>query len=152
MPAYVLANEPDAIKSSIAAAIQGADFVVLIPCSGEMLPQNPTAPFPTSPDEQTARLLYELSMPPYRAGYKQLLLAIPLFSKDPDQSLSKEIYPRVAETLNLPDWKAVEHSIRDVIFTAWSHRDLTTWRKYFPNDKKPPSNKLFIATLAGRLK
>jgi len=157
MPTYVVANEPASIKKSLTAAIQGADFVVLIPCSGEKLTEDLTLPpqdsaLPADPEEKTARLLYELNVPPYRVGYKQLLSAIPLFAKDPNQSLSKEIYPRVAEALAYSDWKAVEHSVRDVILTAWAHRDPAVWKNYFPNDKKPPSNKLFIATLAGRLK
>ena len=157
MPSYVVANESDTIRNSITAAIQGADFVVLIPCTDKKLPAELTfkaqnSSLPADPEEMTARLLYELNVPPYRAGYKQLLMAIPLFAKDPNQSLSKEIYPKVAERLAYSDWKAVEHSIRDVIFTAWKNRNPFVWNDYFPNDKKPPSNKLFIATLAGRLK
>ncbi|MBO4938113.1 MAG: sporulation initiation factor Spo0A C-terminal domain-containing protein [Oscillospiraceae bacterium] len=98
------------------------------------------------------QMLRELQFAVHRAGYRHLCIAIPLFALDDAQSLSKELYPRVAEYYSYPNWHAVEHSIRVVILDAWERRDPEVWAGYFPDERKPPSNKQFIATLAERLK
>lgn len=101
---------------------------------------------------QTVAMLHELSFPVHRCGYKQLTVAIPYFYQDDTQSLTKDLYPYVAQQYGHPDWHAVESSIRDVILDAWETRDPAAWDKYFPNLTKAPSNKLFIATLAEHLR
>ena len=93
-------------------------------------------------------ILLELGIPLHRVGYKQLCIAIPAFAANDTQTLSKELYPLVAAKLGYGDWRAVEHSIRDAIVYAWKRRDPAAWAKYFPSRRKPPSNKLFIATVA----
>ena len=102
--------------------------------------------------EQTIAMLHELALPIHRRGYKQLCIGIPRFALDDTQSLSKDLYPYLAEYFNYSDWHAVESSIRDVILDAWEHRNPDVWEKYFPNQTKVPSNKQFIATLAERLR
>lgn len=97
---------------------------------------------------KTTHILMELSVPPHRIGYLQLTLAIPLFKKDKQQSMATDLYPTIAAHLGYPDWRAVEHAIRDVIVYAWEHRNQKTWDKYFPNCTEIPSNKRFIATIA----
>lgn len=100
----------------------------------------------------TAEMLHELGLSIHRLGYKQLCVAIPCFAINDEQSLTKELYPYIAKQFGYEDWHAVEHAMRFVILSAWENRDPDVWEKYFPNAKKPPSNKCFIATLAERLK
>lgn len=100
---------------------------------------------------QTKQMLHELGFPCHRIGYYQLLLAIPKYSLDCRQSLSKEVYTYVADYWGYSDWRAVEHAIRIVILQTWLSRDPRAWDRYFPGLRKAPSNKLFIATLAERL-
>lgn len=106
----------------------------------------------SSRQEQTADMLHELGFPSHRLGYKQLCTAIPRFSTDDTQSLTKDLYPYLAKHYAYLDWRAPESAIRDVIVAVWEERDPVVWEKYFPNLKKAPSNKQFIATLAERLK
>ena len=102
--------------------------------------------------EPTANMLHELQISIRRLGYKQLTIAVPCYALDDRQSLSKELYPYVANYFGYDDWHPVEHTIRVAILDAWERRNPEVWEKYFPGIKKPPSNKLFIATLAEQLK
>lgn len=101
---------------------------------------------------QTVSMLHELGVPCHRIGYQQLCMAIPMFAQDERQSLSKDVYPYITSYWGYTDWRTIEHAIRIVILFSWLHRDPEVWEQYFPNMEKPPSNKLFIATLAERLK
>lgn len=102
--------------------------------------------------EPTISMLHELQIGIHRLGYKQLTIAVPCFALDDSQSLTKELYPYVACYFGYTDWHPVEHSIRTAILDAWEHRNPEVWEQYFPNQKKPPSNKQFLAVLAERLK
>ena len=93
-------------------------------------------------------ILMELGFPAHRVGFGQLCRAVERYALDSSQLLSKELYPAIAQELGYYDWRAVEHSIRDVIVSAWKRRDAATWGKYFPGCRKAPSNKRFVATLA----
>ena len=97
---------------------------------------------------QTGILLRELGFPVHRVGYKQICIAVPCYAQDSTQSIIKEIYPYIARICGYSNWCAVEHAIRCAIHDAWRDRDPVIWEKHFPNCKKPPSNKQFIATLA----
>lgn len=109
-------------------------------------------PAQLSPQEQTTEMLHELGLPIHRLGYRQLCIAIPYFAQDEGRSLSKDVYPHLAEVFGYPDCKAAESAIRDSIRQSWMARDPLVWKKYFPNPNRHPSNKVFIATLAERLK
>ena len=104
------------------------------------------------PHSITAHHLHLLNIPTHRDGYRHLLVAIPLFAKNPQQFMTKELYPQVAKLCGCRDGRAVEHSIRKAIHAAWEHRDNTIWRKFFipgPRGSIPcPSNKEFICRLA----
>ena len=93
-----------------------------------------------------------LGIPSHLDGYQQLCLALPLFARDPQQRMTKQLYPEVAKRCGCRDLRNVEHSIRKAIHTAWAHRDNAIWRKYFafgPHGTIPcPSNKAFICRLA----
>lgn len=101
---------------------------------------------------QTAILLHSLSFTPHLDGYQQLCTAIPMYAKDPNVRLCKDIYPRIAEQFQLPDPRTVEHSVRKAITSAWSNMDPAVWTKFFPADESGlppcPTNKEFIARLA----
>ena len=97
---------------------------------------------------RTSTILHELGLPVHRLGYKQLCVAIPLFSENGMLSLTKELYPFIAQQFGCADWRSVEHTIRLAIMYAWENGDRSLWEAYFPYCKKPPSNKQFIATIA----
>lgn len=82
-------------------------------------------------------VLIQLYIPTDSKGYRCLIVAIPLYNEDPEQSLTKEIYPAVAKLLGCFDWKKVEKNIRDAIGRAWSKRDPEIWKQYFQKNRKP---------------
>lgn len=100
----------------------------------------------------TGRILRELRFGVHRRGYKQLLLLVPCYALDNEQSMSKELYPYAADYFGYAAWQPVEHAVRVAILDAWEQRDPALWEQYFPGLRKPPSNKRFIATLAERIK
>lgn len=100
----------------------------------------------------TIHMLHELQIGVHRLGYRHLFVAIPCYAMDNSQSMSKELYPYIAEYYGYSDWHRVEHAIRVAIMDAWERRDWIVWEHYFPGLKKPPTNKRFIATLAERLR
>ena len=107
--------------------------------------------YPQIPESVICDLM-RLRIPVHLTGYRQLCVAILLFSKDPGQILCGELYPAVAKALGYADWRAIEYSIRRVILCAWAQRNSEVWEEFFPGVRKPPSNKQFIATLAMRIK
>ena len=102
--------------------------------------------------DNACSILHELQFGVHRLGYKQLLLLIPCYAMDSSQSLSKELYPYVAERFGYGSWKPVEHAVRVAILDAWGRGDSEVWEKYFPGARKAPSNKQVIATIAERIK
>lgn len=93
------------------------------------------------------RVLIRLYIPTGSKGYRSLIAAIPMYREDPEQSLSKEIYPAVARLLGCRSWQQVEKNIRDAISSAWKSRDPEVWAEYFPPDHKP-TNGEFISRIA----
>lgn len=85
-------------------------------------------------------------------GYRQLCIGIALFAQNPNILLCKELYPAIANQLNLSDPRAVERSIRKSIEDAWLHKNSVIWEKYFQpgaNGIIPcPTNKTFLARIA----
>ena len=96
--------------------------------------------------------LHLLGFSTHLDGYRQLCIALPEYASNPQQRLTKELYPAVAALFPCVDSRSVEHSIRKAIRSAWNHRDNAIWRKYFPmnaNGSIPcPTNKEFICRLA----
>ena len=142
-----------------AVSALGIDYTMIAPSVGavarrlEDLLESYSA---SSDDEdihaQVLHHLHLLNFPTHLDGYRQLCLALPLFVENPNQFLTKELYPEVAKRYGCKDGRSVEHSIRKAICAAWKQRDNATWRKYFslgPRGKIPcPSNKVFICRLA----
>lgn len=96
--------------------------------------------------------LQQLNFLPHLDGYKDLTVALPLFFADPEQTLSKELYPAVAKIMGHSDARAVERSIRLAITRAWKTRDPAVWQKYFPAEQGCPKNKLFLARICEMMK
>ena len=92
-----------------------------------------------------------LGIPVHRKGYRQLVIAIACFTRDNNQSITKELYPSVAKISGSQDWRLVERDIRAAIHHAWGIRDTSAWEIYFPNAGKAPTNKVFISTLSNLL-
>lgn len=99
-----------------------------------------------------AHHLHLLGIPSHLDGYRQLCIALPIYTNDPQQRITKELYPAVASLCKSPDGRNVEHSIRKAIYDGWIQRDNAIWRKYFSMDANGsipcPSNKAFISRLA----
>lgn len=137
----------------------GVSFIMPIPCTVqavhahflELAEADPQVTAFRQLQTQVSRLLNILGIPSHLGGYKMLCLAVALYHQDPQQALSKETYPAVAEHLGgnyeIP---AIEHAIRSAISVAWRHRDSAVWKEYFPKGKLP-SNKQFISALSQKL-
>lgn len=102
-------------------------------------------------DRMIASILMTLGFSAKLSGYGYLLDAIPLYAKDPSQSITKELYVAVGERHN-KEASLIERSIRSAIEKAWRDRDDALWRQYFhctPDGTLiRPSNGSFIARIA----
>lgn len=111
-----------------------------------------TQPVNATPTELVCHHLDVLGLSAHLSGYRQLCVAIPLFAQNPNQFITKELYPAVSKLCGCSNTACVEHSIRKAIRTAWSHGDIAAWRKYFaPGTSgriRCPSNKEFICRMA----
>ena len=101
-----------------------------------------------TPQAKIALQLHLLRFASYLDGYRQLCVGIPLFHQDPQQNLSKELYPEIAAACGCKTEKCVEHSIRKAIQDAWKRRVPGAWEQFFPNITCCPSNKVFLARMA----
>ena len=112
------------------------------------------------PVDYVSNVLISLGIPTKLRGYGYLRESILLMAKDPTQSITKVLYPGVAEIYKKEndriDAKHIERSIRSAIEKAWERRDDAMWRKYFPVDGdgclRRPSNGAFISRLAESLR
>lgn len=114
------------------------------------------APALSRPDARTAvsNMLLNLGVPTKLRGYSCLREAVLVMSRDMAQSVTKELYPAVAN-LTEGTCAQVERSIRCAIAAAWNSRDEQIWRMYFPPGPdgkiKRPTNAAFITRLADML-
>ena len=145
------------VEHSITAL--GIDYTMIAPSVEsvvlrlhDLLGQYTAAADLADPAASSVHHLHLLNIPTHLDGYRQLCLALPMFAQNPQQLLTKELYPAVARLCSCKDGRAVEHSIRKAIHAAWKHRDNAIWRKYFtlhPHGKSAcPTNKEFICRLA----
>ena len=88
--------------------------------------------------------LMDLNFRTNLCGYRYLISALCLLIKNPEQPLSKELYPAVAKLYN-GSWQQIEHGIRLSIKDAWENREGEGWSLYFPHQKTKPSNSAFLA-------
>lgn len=96
-------------------------------------------------------ILRSLRFVPTHHGFRCLLIAAVLAAQNPNQSMTKELYPEVGKRCEPPAvGKQVEKQIRYAIDVAWKQRDAEIWDRYFPTGKKP-TNQAFISRLADLL-
>ena len=84
-------------------------------------------------------------------GFQYILSGLPLFAENPQQTVTKELYPAIAK-LHGKSKEQVERSIRNAIDSAWQRRDERIWKLYFspaPDGTIPrPTNSQLLYTLA----
>jgi two-component system response regulator (stage 0 sporulation protein A) len=138
----------------------GVDYMIMKPCNIKAVTarladmvhfRKPPEVIRPDPQVSVSNLLLVLGIGSNKKGYHYLRTAIPLYAKDPDQSMTKELYPAVAK-LCQSDSKRVERSMRDAIEKAWENRDEQIWKLYFPcsntGSVRKPTNSVFISRLA----
>ena len=159
-PPLIIANTMHVnayVERSIVAL--GIDYVMISPSVSAVvlrlqdLMKQYAAPDPGMDMEANAvHHLHLLNFHTHLDGYRQLCLALPMYARNPQQLMTKELYPAVARLCGCKDGRSVEHSIRKAIQAAWKHRDNAIWRKYFafgPNRTIAcPTNKEFLCILA----
>lgn len=102
----------------------------------------------TDADQKQLRYMFQkLGFSPHHTGYKLLVTAILLYAQDPNQSITKELYPAIAKHSRLYSAASIERAIRYAITEAWAHGSQRAWQQYFPQQTKAPSNAIFIATI-----
>ena len=93
-------------------------------------------------------LLLRLGFTAKLRGYSYLRDAVIQYAVDPDQSIMKELYPRVAALYGVTA-EDVEHSIRSAVIDAWSHKNRELWNLYFGQENQlRPSNAALIQSLS----
>lgn len=146
-----------------AATRVGIDYIVVKPCSLQAvvnrladLVDSRIPNVVTMPDPQitVANLLRSLGFTSGTKGYTYLREAVPIYAKDPQQAITKELYPEVAKRCG-GNAKLVERDIRTAIDRAWKYSDKQIWKLYFQTlpdgSLKRPSNAVFIARIAETL-
>lgn len=107
---------------------------------------------PTSydPEDLVTNALLHLGLGAHLDGFRYLLTAIPLYSHDPNQAITKELYVAVADAHD-KDPRQIERSIRSAIDSAWKRRSDKIWAEYFTpgpdGSVSRPSNGRFISQL-----
>lgn len=146
-----------------AAARLGVGYVMVKPCdvkaaaarledlSGHLKPMAAARP---NARTTVSNVVLKLGIPTKLKGYAYLREAILLAMRQPEQMVTKEIYPEVAKSCRATR-DQVERSIRSAIAAAYERRDENTWEHFFPRDAggqiSRPSNGTFIRAVAVRL-
>ena len=105
------------------------------------------------PRTQVSNMLLSLRFSTKLRGYGYLREAVLLMAKNSGQSITKELYPAVANCCGVTSVQ-VERSIRSAVQHAWDRREAVVWKNYFPTDsgrEVRPSNGALITCLADRL-
>ena len=141
----------------------GIDYMVVKPCNIQSLvtrladlanSRNPEARARPDPKVTVANLLLNMGFATNNKGYLYLREAIPVYAEDPQQAVTKELYPAVAKRCG-GSVEQVERAMRTAIHRAWQRRDEQIWRLYFTplpdGSMKKPSNSEFISRIADLL-
>lgn len=141
----------------------GIDYMVVKPCNIQSLVtrladlvdrRNPGALARPDPKVTVANLLLAMGFATSNKGYIYLREAIPIYAEDPQQAVTKELYPAVAKCCG-GSAEQVERAMRTAIQRAWERRDDQIWRLYFTplpdGSMKKPSNSEFISRVADLL-
>ena len=107
--------------------------------------------------KEITKLLHTLGMPTHVLGYEysREAILIALGNKGILRSITKELYPAVAQAFNTTPSR-VERDIRHAVELAWDRGDLSTLHRFFGytvNSKKgKPTNREFLSALADHLR
>lgn len=146
-----------------AAQELGIGYIIRKPCSCAAVSQrvrdltkrmNPLPP-PLNPEAYTTEQLKKLLFSSRHKGFELLINAVQLMCRQPDISITKELYPK----LGLPSGSSsmqVERAIRSAINAAWNQKHTALWHDLFPPGPDGiiprPSNGAFISRLADELR
>ncbi|MBR7179875.1 MAG: response regulator [Oscillospiraceae bacterium] len=99
-------------------------------------------------------ILVELGIRTSQQGFRFLRTGMELLMEDPNQMLTKHLYPAIAAQHNTSAGN-VEKGIRTAIGSAWKRRRNDVWRRYFapaPNGEIPkPTSGQFLFQLTDAL-
>lgn len=142
----------------------GIGYIIRKPCSPDAVSQrvrdlskrlNPMPVKPIHPPEYVADQLRELMFSPRHKGFECMKEAVLLMWRQPDISITKELYPRVGAATGSSAIQ-VERAIRSALNAAWSQAGTKTWGLFFqpgPDGHIPrPSNGHLISRLAEDLR
>ncbi|NLA58254.1 MAG: sporulation transcription factor Spo0A [Firmicutes bacterium] len=107
-------------------------------------------------EAQVTELLHKIGIPAHFKGYNYLRDAVMVVMEEDGVfggSLTKELYPRLAEKYNTTPG-GVEAAIRNAVITAWEHGNRAYLEELTGRTSKGrfPTNSLIIAKLADQLK
>ena len=95
--------------------------------------------------------LLALNIPTHKKGFRYARCGILVLAKDPDQQITKEVYPAIAREFGTST-TAVEKAIRSAIDSAWESHNPVVWRQYFQPSATGqiprPTNTQFLTRLA----
>lgn len=141
----------------------GVEYLMVKPCDIRStvariadLSQRIRQPVLALPDPRSSvsNILVNLGIPTKLRGYTYLREAILMVAKNPEQSITKELYPAVAAICG-DRGSNIERAIRTAIEKGWLKRDDRIWQLYFLPGADGiiprPSNAEFIHRLADRL-
>lgn len=101
-----------------------------------------------------SNLLISLRVPTKLRGYGCTREAVLYLMRDPEMSITKELYPAVAQICD-GNPVQVERAIRGAIKAAWKNQDDTVWPRYFQpcadGTIPRPTNAAFLSRLADKL-
>lgn len=142
----------------------GVGYLMMKPCDVGAtlarirdLSRRHSGPALPSPDIRTtvSNVLLRLGMPTKLRGYGCVREAILCMMREPDMSVTKELYPMVAQLCD-GNTAQVERAIRGAIIAAWTTGDPKQWCQYFitaQNGQVPkPTNAEFISRIADCLR
>lgn len=136
------------------------DSAMLKPCTAQSVTErvaelmemdSPDAPVCQDPFDCITALLVRLGAPTSQQGFRYLRRGILLLMEEPNQQLTKSLYPAIAAEFETSPAN-VEKALRTTVTTAWKKRREEVWRNYFtqaPSGQIPrPTAGQFLNRLA----
>lgn len=116
------------------------DSIMLKPCTAQSIAERVSElldeeeeplTFQQSPYDYITTLLVRLGARTSQRGFRYLRRGILLLMEDPEQQLTKQLYPAIAAEFQTSS-NNVEKAMRTTVTNAWSNRRDEVWRLYFP--------------------